>query len=294
MNFFSTKISSNFEQELKNTLRVDGYLMSNSQNALWKASANGITITCYSNLKLLVQGNNCECFVNKYLTKCQNSQNFSFSDNFNHNFECWIGTDESGKGDYLGPLVTAGVCVKREQIDMLQKLNVKDSKKLDDKFILQVAPKIKENCIYNVVTINPEKYNILYNKFKNLNKLLAWAHSRVIENILEKIPECQNAISDKFANESLIKNALFKNGKKINLIQRTKAESDIAVACASILAREEFILRIKKISATYKIDFAKGGGDIPTKQAKEFVSKYGKDKLCMIAKLHFKNSQQIV
>ena len=215
------------------------------------------------------------------------------SDEFKHDFPCWVGTDESGKGDYFGPLVTAGVLVRKEQADFLSGLNIKDSKKLDDKLILKLAPKIKETCIYSVVTINPEKYNELYAKFNNLNRLLAWAHSRAIENVLDKAPECENAICDKFANESLIKNALFENGKKINVIQRTKAESDIAVACASVLAREEFVLRMQKLSQSYGIDFAKGGGELPTEQAKKFIEKYGKDELKQVAKLHFKNTSKL-
>ena len=294
MDFFSTKISNDFQKELKLKLVDAGYFMSVVQNSLWKASKNGINITCYASLKILVQGKNCDSFVSEYFKGFSAQTKLGISENdFSHNFDLWIGTDESGKGDYIGPLVTAGVMVKKEQAEFLSGLNIKDSKKLTDKFILEVANKIKQNCLFSVVTINPEKYNELYAKFGNLNKLLAWAHARAIENILEKAPECQNAISDKFGDESLIKNALQKNGKKINLIQRPKAESDIAVACASVLAREEFVKRTKTLSNVYGIDFAKGGGDVPTKQAAEFVQKFGKDKLKLVAKLHFKNTQAL-
>ncbi len=295
MDFFSTKVSTEFQKELKLKLSDAGYNMSVAQNAMWKASKNGITATCYASLKILVQGKNCDSFVEQYFGKSSEQTKLNLPDsNFSHDFSCWIGTDESGKGDYIGPLVTAGVMVKKEQSEYLAGLNIKDSKKLTDKFMLEVAPKIKQNCVFSVVTINPEKYNELYSKFGNLNKLLAWAHGRVIENILEKAPECQNAISDKFGDESLIKNALQKNGRKINLIQRTKAESDIAVACASVLAREEFVKRTKTLSQIYGIEFAKGGGEIPTKQAAEFVQKFGADKLKMIAKMHFKNTKSIL
>ena len=295
MDFFSTKVTNDFQRELKLKMAADGYDMSVVQNALWKAAKNGINVTCYASLKLLVQGKNCDAFVEKYIASpSSQTKSNSPQEEFVHNFSCWIGTDESGKGDYIGPLVTAGVMVKKEQVEFLTGLNIKDSKKLTDKFMLEVAPKIKQNCIFSVVVINPEKYNQLYTKFGNLNKLLAWAHARVIENVLEKAPQCQNAISDKFGDESLIKNALQKNGKKINLIQRTKAESDIAVACASVLAREEFVKRTKTLSQVYGIDFAKGGGDIPTNQAAEFVQKFGKDKLNLIAKMHFKNTQKIL
>ena len=130
-------------------------------------------------------------------------------------------------------------------------------------------------------------------KFKNLNKLLAWGHARVIENILEK-KVCENAISDKFGDESLIKNALLKNGRKINLVQRTKAESDLAVAAASILAREEFVTRMRNFELEYKMSFPKGASEKTILAAGEFVSKYGKENLGNIAKLHFKTTSQII
>lgn len=295
MDFYSTKVSNDFQKSLKLQLASDGFDMSVVQNALWKAAKNGVNITCYASLKLLVQGKNAEEFVLKYIEKISTQTTLNIPEApFEHNFSSWIGTDESGKGDYIGPLVTAGVYVKKEQVEFLTSLNIKDSKKLTDKFMLEIAPKIKQNCVFSVVTINPEKYNELYGKFKNLNKLLAWAHGKVIENILEKVPACENAISDKFGDESLIKNALQKNGRKINLIQRTKAESDIAVACASVLAREEFVKRTKTLSQVYGIEFAKGGGDIPTKQAAEFTKKFGKEKLNLIAKTHFKNTEKIL
>lgn len=297
MNFLSIKITNEFQDILKKKLLADNFIFSSCQNAKWKATNEGINVTCYESLKLLIQGKKCEEFNNKYLKNNSLSEvkqpTLIDTKDFVHDFSSWIGTDESGKGDFIGPLVTAGVLVKKEQIEFLQNLNIKDSKKLTDKFIIQVAPKIKQNCLFSVVTINPEKYNELYAKFKNLNKLLAWAHSRAIENLLEKSPDCENAISDKFADESLIKNALFKKGKKINLIQRTKAESDIAVACASILAREEFVKRTENLKKLYNIDFSKGGGDLATKQAQEFAKQHGKDKLKLIAKMHFKNMNQI-
>ncbi|MCR4881559.1 MAG: ribonuclease HIII [bacterium] len=295
MDFFSTKITNDFQKTLKLKLADDGYDMSVVQNALWKAAKNGINVTCYASLKLLVQGKNCNGFVAEYIDAPTVQAKLNLpQEEFSHNFSCWIGTDESGKGDYIGPLVAAGVMIKKEQAEFMTSLNIKDSKKLTDKFIIEISPKIKQNCAFSVVTINPEKYNQLYAKFGNLNKLLAWAHARVIENILEKEPACENAISDKFGDESLIKNALQKKGKKINLIQRTKAESDIAVACASVLAREEFVKRTKTLSQIYGIDFAKGGGDVPTQQAADFVQKFGKDKLNLIAKMHFKNTQKII
>ena len=94
-----------------------------------------------------------------------------------------IGSDESGKGDFFGPLVIAGVLVDESNIEVLQKAGIKDCKKVDDKNINKLAAIIKNNCTFSVITINPAKYNELYAKLKNLNLLLAWGHARAIENI---------------------------------------------------------------------------------------------------------------
>ena len=89
--------------------------------------------------------------------------------------------------------------------------------------------------------IGPERYNDLYEKFGNLNKLLGWGHARVIENLLAKKPDCPRSLSDQFADAKVIQQSLLQHGRKIEIEQRTKAESDVAVTGASILAREAFI-----------------------------------------------------
>ena len=119
-----------------------------------------------------------------------------------------------------------------------------DSKKIgSDKRIRQLADGILKTpgLAANIVLIGPEKYNSLYEKFANLNDLLAWGHARVIENLLTQKPDCKRSLSDKFANERVIQKALLKQGRQIQIDQRTKAESDIAVAAASILARDKFV-----------------------------------------------------
>ena len=206
--------------------------------------------------------------------------------------EKWIGTDESGKGDYFGPLVIAGVMVKNESKNELLKLGVKDSKNLSDNRVKELAEKIKQSCAYSLVVINPLKYNELIVRMRNLNRLLAWGHSRAIENILEE-ENCEYAISDQFGNETYILNALLKKGKKIKLEQRHRAEQDIAVAAASVLARDEFIKRIEELSQNYKINLPKGASDKVIEAGKKFVVKYGKEKLNEVAKVHFKTTLKI-
>src|SRR5205085_5719348 len=125
----------------------------------------------------------------------------------------------------------------------------------------------------------PERYNELYKKFGNLNKLLAWGHARVIENLLEAHPECPRALSDQFANPSLIKRALLEKGRGIVLEQRTKAESDVAVAAASILAREGFIDWLRAKGREFQKELPRGASALVKQIARDLVAAQGPEVL---------------
>ena len=204
-----------------------------------------------------------------------------------------IGVDESGKGDFFGPLCVAGVLVDEKTEKIFSELGIKDSKKISDKKILELEKIIKSNAAHSVVAISNPKYNELYAKIKNLNKLLAWGHARVIENICEH-NDCDYALSDQFGDENLIKSALMKNGRNIELRQMVRAESaDIAVAAASVLARATYVHKIAEMEQTYGIKFQKGCSDLVKNAAKEFIAKYGKDKLPQVCKTHFKTFKEV-
>jgi len=203
-----------------------------------------------------------------------------------------IGTDESGKGDFFGPLVIAGVMVDEKNAEKFIELGIKDSKKLSDKKMLSMAVEIKKYAPHSIIAISNLKYNELYNNMKNLNKLLAWGHARAIENILEH-NTCSYALSDKFGDESLIQSALMKNGRSIRLDQMCKAESDIAVAAASVLARATFVQKMTDMENIYGIKFQKGCSSLVKDVAKDFVSKFGKEKLKEVCKTHFKTYKEI-
>lgn len=203
-----------------------------------------------------------------------------------------IGTDESGKGDFFGPLVVASVYVDQKTTNILKSFGVTDSKKLSDKQIHIMAKEIKAVCPNSLVVIGNQKYNELYKKINNLNKLLAWGHARGIENILEKI-NCDYALSDQFGDEQLITKALLEKGRKITLYQRPKAEENIAVAAASILARNEYVIRLKQLSDKYGLSFPKGASKSVVDVARRFIDKYSKDELVNVSKLHFKTTEQL-
>lgn len=295
-NSYSEKFNLKEEAALKSKLQEQGYDFGTADHAIWRAKGEKVVATLYKSGKLLVQGAGTDAFTAKYLgispqlILLEKPAFVKKSDELVHTFDCWIGTDESGKGDYFGPLIIAGVMVNEKNLKLFEELELKDSKKLTDEKISKLAVKIKNNSIFAVVTIMPEKYNELYKKFNNLNKMLAWGHARAIENILEKTP-CPNAISDKFGDESLIKNALLKSGREINLIQQVRAERDIAVAAASIVARDEFVKRMAKMSAEYGLNLPKGASDKVIEQAR--IAKNRQISLENIAKLHFKTTQSL-
>jgi ribonuclease HIII len=209
--------------------------------------------------------------------------------------EEYIGTDESGKGDYFGPLVIAGVFAGKDKLGMLKKIGVKDSKQLSDTSIKIIAKKIKAviQDSYDVIVINPERYNHLFDKMGNVNRILGWAHAKVLENILEK-NESSEAISDKFGDEKLINSALQTKGKNILLHQFTKAERYTAVAAASILAREKFCEWFDFQKKILKIELPKGASSAVDKVAAEIKNNYGMERLKELAKVHFKTTKKIL
>jgi len=205
----------------------------------------------------------------------------------------WIGTDESGKGDYFGPLVIAGVYLDQSSLRKIKYLGVKDSKKISDNTIRRLDYEIRSHCLYSVVVIGPEKYNLLYERMKNLNRILAWGHARVIENILLQV-NCSRVVSDQFGDERYIKSALMEKGKKVNLKQIIRGERDLAVASASVVARAEFLRRLEQLSRQADLALSKGASASVDEVAKKLVEKEGKENLARFAKLHFKNTEKVL
>jgi ribonuclease HIII len=204
-----------------------------------------------------------------------------------------IGIDESGKGDYFGPLVVAAVFVTAETEDELRLMQVRDSKRISDGRILEMVPDIRMLYPHSVVAIGPQRYNELYAKIRNLNRLLAWGHARALENLLEHV-NCDVAISDQFGDERYVLQALMDKGKRIRLIQRTKAEEDLAVAAASILARAEFLIRLKRLSEEVGTTLPKGASNMVELAGRMVVKKHGVERLKSVAKMHFKTTESVL
>jgi ribonuclease HIII len=209
-----------------------------------------------------------------------------------------LGVDESGKGDFFGPLCVAGVYVNEAVIKSWEDAGIRDSKNISsDKKIRELADLIKDTpgCVSTVVPIGNEAYNRLYAKMRSVNSLLAWGHARVIENLMlqkhRMVPIPVRAISDQFAySKDTVAKALMSLGREIELVQRHKAESDIAVAAASILARNEFVTRLGQLEKEFGMALPKGASAAVDKAAKEFVEKFGADALKKVAKMHFRTA----
>lgn len=210
-----------------------------------------------------------------------------------------IGTDESGKGDFFGPLVCAGVYVDETSAGVLQELGVRDSKRLSDRRCRELAERIAAICRQrcNVVEISPARYNDLYEQFrregKNLNTLLAWAHARVLENLLGRVA-CGRAITDQFADPRFVQSKLQERGKQIDLIQMPRAEEHIAVAAASVLARARFLERLEALSAQFGVALPKGASHAVVQAGRVLVKQRGAAALRQAAKLHFKTTADVL
>ena len=204
-----------------------------------------------------------------------------------------IGTDESGKGDYFGPLVIAGFFLPDGQEGVLKEFGVRDSKTLSDNRCREIAEILKAGYTHAVVAIGPEKYNELYAKMRNLNRLLAWGHARAIENILAEVP-CTKVVTDQFGDERFVLNALLKQGRTIELVQRTKGESDPAVAAASLLARAEFLKRLHFLGKDWGVDLPKGAGPQVEQAAIALVKAHGLEVLDKTVKKHFKITGRVL
>ena len=284
---------------LQGLLRARGWKFEPRPYTLYFAQKEKLTAAVYEKgPKLVLQGKGTEEFVQSCLSP-EIFGKLPVEEDSTHDpavFTPHVGIDESGKGDFFGPLVIAGAYVNPAIARHYMESGIQDSKRISsDRRIRELAQMIRRTpgAVTDVVCIGPERYNEIYAKFGNLNRLLAWGHARVIENLLALQPDCPRALSDQFANPKLIQRALLERGKAITLEQRTKAESDPAVAAASILAREAFINWMQKQSETLKRELPRGASAAVKNTASALVAAHGAGILLSIAKTHFKTATEV-
>src|SRR5437588_8341006 len=299
MNSYTHLLTNEQAAKLRASLQESGFEFSPKQYTLFFAQKNKLSVAVYEKgPKVLVQGKGLEEFVKFELEpKILGEAKLGYEEVHSPEmFESHFGVDESGKGDFFGPLVIAGVYVDRGIARKLLDAGVQDSKRIgSDAKIHALADAIRKNTmgLIDTVLIGPARYNELYQKFGNLNKLLGWGHARVIENLLEKKSDCPRSLSDQFADARVIEQSLLRHARKIEIQQRTKAESVIAVAAASILAREGVIDWLDRDGKKRGVRLERGVSPAVKSAAEKLVEGKGPEILRELAKIHFRTAHAV-
>ena len=294
------KLTDPQARALQDHLRDHGYSFREVPYARFAAEKEKTNVVFYQSGKLVVQGKGTQDFV-EFVLEPQILKEATLGYETILHPELLaprIGVDESGKGDFFGPLCVAGVYINESVIAAWKGAGIRDSKDISsDRRIAELAKLIRDTpgCVHTVVPIGNEAYNRLYSKMRSVNTLLAWGHARVIENLMGQFhrmnPQPVRAISDQFAHDKeTVAGALMSMGRKIELVQRHKAEADLAVAAASILARNEFVTRLAALGKRFEMVFPKGASAAVDAAAKEFIAKRGAAKLGEVAKTHFRTA----
>lgn len=297
---YTRKISPKQGRLLFRILERKGYSFHPLAYAEFAASREKVNVTLYRSGKLLVQGKGTQDFVQFILEpEVIGKAELGYEDILNpERLTPRLGVDESGKGDFFGPLCVAGVYVNESVVKAFEAEGIQDSKQISSGIkIAQLAQKIFQTpgCVCAIVSVGNEAYNRLYKRMGSLNRLLAWGHARAIEDLMERkrqmSPPPRFALSDQFADsKTLTENAIMAAGKEIKLIQRHKAEADLAVAAASIIARHEFLQRLRKLEKQYGLSLPKGASKAVDAAAKQFLETRSAEEFGKAAKLHFRNA----
>ena len=267
--------------QLKNRLQSFILKESKPQYTYYQIKTNECTITAYTSGKVVFQGANLDWLIpeQKHIEELDQA-----------------GSDEVGTGDYFGPVVVCACIVSKEARFKLKNLGIQDSKQINDDKIRLLAPKIKEVCPHSILIVSNEKYNQVH-PTTNMVDMKCKLHNQAYVNLLHagyKLPK--QVVIDQFVQEKSYYKYL-SNTKEVvqGITIETKAENKyLAVACASILARNAFLETWDKMEEAYQFTFEKGAGSKVDACGKEFVKKFGQKKLYAVAKLHFKNTSKII
>lgn len=295
---YTRPLSRHQADRLRAVLEERGWKFEPKDYTLFAAAKDKVNVAVYEKgPKILVQGKGTREFIEFILEpEVIGMAELGYEEVHNPQmYEPHFGIDESGKGDFFGPLVIAGCYTDREIARQLIAAGVQDSKAItSDARIRALADAIRAvpGVAWEVLSWGPERYNELYGKFRGLNRMLAWGHAKVIGTLMEKVPDCPRTLSDQFAKEEVLQKALGPLGKRIQLEQRTKGESDVAVAAASILARERFINWMDEASARLGMKLPRGATSVKT-EAKQLLAARGASFLPKICKMHFRTALEV-
>jgi len=298
-NSFTYKLTDMQQSTLVDLLKSGNYRPIPVQHTRIAAETQDCKIALFKSGKCLVQGKGAEEFVTFVLEPLVLQQaGLGYDDVLNPEASApHMGVDESGKGDFFGPIVIVAAYVDGDLVQTMRDMDVKDSKAItSDKKALAMGRGLRRllDRQHSIVKIGPQAYNRLYAKMRNVNTMLAWGHARAIENLLELVPDCPRAVSDQFGSKSQVERALMKKGRRIELVQRHRAESDLAVAAASIIARELFLRSLKQLGDKYKLELPKGASAAVRAVAVDLARKNGPETLLETVKCHFKTTDDVL
>lgn len=304
MTSYTTKLNDEQAAALEKIVRDGGYELRDVPYARFSGVRPDHNVTFYHSGKLVVQGKGTREFVEFTLEpQVLGAATLGYETVLKPELlDPRIGVDESGKGDFFGPLCVAGVYVNADVLAAWKEQGIRDSKNISsDAQVAKLAEVIRRTpgCVTSVVPIGCEAYNRMHQASGSVNKVLAWGHARVIENLLLQEDRMQpppvRAISDQFAQDkATVARALMERGSQLELVQRHRAEEDLAVAAASILARDEFVQRLKRLEKEFGVPLPKGASAAVETAAKNFVEKHGPDLLPKVAKMHFRTAYRVL
>lgn len=267
---------------------------------IFQAQDGDTVITMYESGKIMFQGTTADVDSSMWLEMDGQSKKDSpeVKEKEKKYYYCSsIGSDEVGTGDYFGPIVVTASFVKNEDIPYLEELGIKDSKKLTDEKILDIAPKVAKKISYKSLILSNQEYNEKHGSNNNMNKIKAIMHNKVLYQMVQETKEKYDyIIVDEFARENRYYDYI-KDMKEIQrgIIFMTKAEDkNLAVACSSVISRYIFLKEFDKLSDSLHIPLPKGAGANVDVIGEEIVDKYGQDKLKEVAKLNFANTERIL
>jgi ribonuclease HIII len=272
--------------DLKERLSREGFRFRAIEHAVLAGVREGLSVALYGSGKLVVQGIGAREFAERALGV------EAIAAPAPSPAEDVIGTDESGKGDYFGPLVVAAVYADPRARAAMARGEVDDSKKLSDETVRRLAAAIREKLPNAVVSLSPEEYNRAWESARNANRLLASLHAEAIVRVSRRV-RCRRVLTDAFGDASLVRGALGPVAARFELRQRPRAESDPAVAAASILARDAFLAAMNALSEEFAVDLPLGAGENVDDAGRRFLRLHGAEALRRVAKLHFKNTQKL-
>jgi ribonuclease HIII len=294
---FTFHLNEEQGKRLLNLVKENQFEMAELPYGFFRATKGKCGVQHYHSGKVVIQGKGAREFIEfSFEPLILGEARLGYEEELSPEmFSAHFGIDEAGKGDFFGPLVIAGAYVDAGIARRLMDQGIRDSKTITDKRIFVLADIVREvvGRRFEVISIGPKRYNEMYAQFRNLNRMLAWGHVKVIENLAQKVPNCPRALSDQFARADVLERELAKKKLTLKLEQRTKGESDLAVAAASILAREGFLKGMAALSEQAGTILPKGASSLVKEAARQLFQQKGAEALDTLVKKHFKTYQEV-